>query len=102
MTSIRALTLTALLLVAVSPAGRAATAGDQRLAASVAALVDELADRDAFSGVVLFASGSEVLVHQAHGPANIEHAIGNRLDTRFNLGSMNKTFTAVAVAQLAG
>lgn len=60
----------------------------------------QLAAADRFSGVVLVARGDRVLVHVAHGRAEQAFAAENRLDTRFNLGSMNKMFTAVAVAQL--
>ena len=41
------------------------------------------------------------LLSEARGLQNREKKVPNRLDTRFNLGSMNKMFTAVAVAQLA-
>ena len=54
----------------------------------------------AFSGTVLLARDGEVLFSGAHGLASRRFAVENRIDTRFNLGSMNKMFTAVAIAQL--
>jgi D-alanyl-D-alanine carboxypeptidase len=63
--------------------------------------VAELARDGRFSGAVLVAKGGRVVMSEAAGLADREAKTPNRLDTRFNLGSMNKMFTAVAVAQLA-
>jgi CubicO group peptidase (beta-lactamase class C family) len=41
-----------------------------------------------------------VLVKEACGEASLRYHARNTVDTRFNLGSMNKMFTAVAVMQL--
>jgi D-alanyl-D-alanine carboxypeptidase len=46
-----------------------------------------------FSGAVLIAHGDTIEVHAAYGSANSPA-------TRFNVGSINKTFTALAIAQL--
>ncbi len=59
-----------------------------------------LAAADRFSGAVLVAKGDRVLVRAAYGLADHAFAVANRVDTKFNLGSMNKMFTAVAVGQL--
>jgi CubicO group peptidase (beta-lactamase class C family) len=61
----------------------------------------KLADADAFSGVVLLAKDGAPVYQEAFGPASRESGAMNRVDTRFNLGSMNKMMTAVAVARLA-
>lgn len=55
---------------------------------------------DAFSGVVLVAKGSQILFQQACGEASKSYHIANKIDTKFNLGSMNKMFTAISVMQL--
>ncbi len=55
---------------------------------------------DAFSGAVLIARGAEVLLEHSCGEASKSFHAPNDMDTKFNLGSMNKMFTAVAVAQL--
>jgi len=55
---------------------------------------------DGFSGVVLVARGDTVVVHTARGLADRAFAVPVRPDTRFNLGSINKLFTRVAIAQL--
>ncbi|HKB16146.1 MAG TPA: serine hydrolase domain-containing protein, partial [Planctomycetota bacterium] len=58
------------------------------------------AARDEFSGVVLVAEGEFVLFHKAYGLAEKGFLVPNRPDTKFNLASMNKMFTAVSIAQL--
>lgn len=59
-----------------------------------------LADAGLFSGVVLIARDGAPVYERAFGTANIETGEPNSLDTRFNVGSMNKAFTAFAIAQL--
>src|SRR5215208_2004587 len=63
-------------------------------------LADQAA-RQKFSGVVLVADGLRPIVEAAFGLADRTASTPNALDTRFNIGSINKTFTAVAIAQLA-
>ena len=73
---------------------------DAELASALKAVVDPMAAKGAFSGAVLVARGTKVLASGAWGLADRTWNVPNRLDTRFNLGSMNKMFTAVAVLQL--
>jgi CubicO group peptidase (beta-lactamase class C family) len=54
-----------------------------------------------FSGVVLVAKAGKPVVSAAYGLANRKTQTPIRMDTKFNLGSMPKMFTAVAIAQLA-
>jgi CubicO group peptidase (beta-lactamase class C family) len=65
-----------------------------------AAFVDDLALRDEFSGVALIARDEEVVWDLAAGLTDREADVSNHMGTRFNLGSMNKMFTAVAIMQL--
>jgi D-alanyl-D-alanine carboxypeptidase len=65
------------------------------------ASLTERAANDVFSGVVLAARHDEVLFHRAYGMANREEQVPVRPGTRFNLGSGNKQFTAIAVLRLA-
>jgi CubicO group peptidase (beta-lactamase class C family) len=74
---------------------------DAEIASSLATYLDELAKQDKFSGVVLVAKDGKPIFEKAYGLANKEKGIPNNTETRFNLGSMNKMFTAVAIAQLA-
>lgn len=62
--------------------------------------VSDAAATDRFSGVVLVAKGENILLNKAYGLADESSKSANELDTKFNLGSMNKMFTSVAIAQL--
>ncbi len=73
---------------------------DAGLARELDAFLSNLESQDAFSGTVLVARDGRPLFSKAYGLANREHRIPNRIDTKFGLGSMNKMFTAVAIAQL--
>jgi CubicO group peptidase (beta-lactamase class C family) len=73
---------------------------DSQLSSELGLFVKKLADADVFSGAVLVAKNGEVLFKQAYGDANKDFDARNRVDTKFNLGSMNKMFTSIAIAQL--
>lgn len=66
----------------------------------VAAYLDSVARGDRFSGTVLMARGGTVLFHEAYGLADKTTRRANTLDTRYNLGSIGKVFTRIAIAQL--
>jgi CubicO group peptidase (beta-lactamase class C family) len=53
-----------------------------------------------FSGVVLIAKDDKILLHVAHGLAERSFNAPNNLNTKFNLASVGKMFTATAIAQL--
>jgi D-alanyl-D-alanine carboxypeptidase len=59
-----------------------------------------LAASDTFSGVALVAKDGVPVFHKAYGLADRARKIPNTVRTRFNIGSINKTFTKVAIAQL--
>lgn len=82
-------------------APRPAPLSEAEAVRDLGAYMARLEQADYFSGVVLLARGDSVLFHEAYGDASREYRAPNRPDTRFNLASMNKTFTAVAVLQLA-
>ena len=67
----------------------------------ITAAVDKAAAEDKFSGVVLVAKDGTPLLSRAWGMADPAKGIANRPDTKFNLGSINKIFTHVAIGQLA-
>lgn len=75
-------------------------ANDAELARATKDYVTALASADAFSGSVLLAKDGKVLYSGAFGSANKDFNAPNTIDTRFNLGSMNKMFTSVIIAQL--
>src|ERR1051325_412251 len=74
---------------------------DAQIGKELGAYVERLAKQDAFSGAVLLAKDGKPLLTLAVGLANRDFKAPNTVDTKFNLGSMNKMFTAVAVLQLA-
>lgn len=64
------------------------------------AFIDRIAKEGRFSGTALLEKDGKVLLTRAVGVANRDFDAPVRLDTRFNLGSMNKMFTGVACMQL--
>ncbi len=72
-----------------------------RTLASLEQHIQTLSKEHGFSGVVLIAKDGKPILQTAVGLADFEHGILNTLKTPFNLGSGNKMFTAVAIAQLA-
>jgi CubicO group peptidase (beta-lactamase class C family) len=63
--------------------------------------VRQRAAEDQFSGTVLLVHADRRVLARAYGMANKQLSIPNRLDTLFNLASVTKIFTALAVSQLA-
>lgn len=82
-------------------APKAARLTDQQIAEKLGAFVDRTAKSGAFSGAVLLAKDGKPLLLRAAGVANRDFDVPNKADTKFNLGSMNKMITAVAILQLA-
>ncbi len=68
--------------------------------AEINQMVEKLSNEDRFSGTVLIANGDKILYQKATGFANLESKILNNIETKFNLASMNKMFTSIAIAQL--
>src|SRR4051812_38489434 len=65
------------------------------------AYLDSLAGENKLSGVLLVARDGVTVASKVSGTANKATNAPIDLNTKFNLGSMNKMFTAVAIAQLA-
>jgi len=82
------------------PAGEAKKLSEKEAGRELEAFVKKLAAADVFSGAVLLAKDGVPVYKGAFGMANKDFDAANRVDTKFNLGSMNKMFTAVAIAQL--
>lgn len=76
-----------------------ATRPASEVIAGAPAIVDQ-AIADGFSGVVLIAKDGKPVLERASGFAHRGLEVKNRIDTKFNLGSINKTFTKLAIAQL--
>jgi CubicO group peptidase (beta-lactamase class C family) len=62
--------------------------------------VQHLADQDQFSGTILVAKGVQPVLLKAYGQANKAKKLPNRSNTIYALGSVTKSFTALAIMQL--
>lgn len=62
--------------------------------------LSQITQADEFSGVVLLAKDNNIIFQNAYGEANKDFKVKNNLETKFNLGSITKMFTAIAIAQL--
>ena len=60
----------------------------------------EVAKSDLFSGTVLVAKNGKEVFCEAYGLADRERGLPNRPETKFNIASLEKMFTGVAIAQL--
>lgn len=73
---------------------------DADLSAGLDKYLAKLATDEVFSGVALVAKNGKGVFEKAYGYADRSNKVPNTATTRFNLGSINKAFTKVAVAQL--
>lgn len=62
---------------------------------------DAYAEQQQFSGTILVAQEGSIRFAKAYGYANYEHNVLNQLDTRFQIASITKPITAMAVLMLA-
>jgi CubicO group peptidase (beta-lactamase class C family) len=62
--------------------------------------VEKQVKTDEFSGAVLVVKKEQSIFQYSSGFAKKEKQIPNKIDTIFNIGSMDKMFTSVAIAQL--
>lgn len=76
------------------------TLSDSEIALAVDGLLDKLLAYDLFSGAVMITHRRTLIYQRVCGLACQSFNIPNRLDTRFNIGSICKSFTAVAIAGL--
>lgn len=71
------------------------------VAGEIESYLSSLVAENKLSGAVLVAKDGVTVASKAAGIANTATGAPITLNTRFNLGSLNKMFTAVAIAQLA-
>ncbi|MEI7597411.1 MAG: serine hydrolase domain-containing protein [Bacteroidota bacterium] len=64
-------------------------------------LITEMTHLDLFSGAILIADSSKVLLSKGYGFSDRENNIKNTPDTRFDLSSGSKIFTGIAITYLA-
>jgi CubicO group peptidase (beta-lactamase class C family) len=82
------------------PGVAARNSNKMKIARELSAFMTRLSSANVFSGAVLLAKDGKVVFKGVYGQADRNSGVANRIDTKFNLGSMNKMFTAVAIAQL--
>jgi len=79
-------------------------APERKPAAEVAqdldAKLEELTAKDQFAGVALIAKDGKPVWVKAYGLQDREKNVTANIATRYRIGSMNKMFTAIAIAQL--
>ncbi|MFX0092294.1 MAG: serine hydrolase domain-containing protein [Candidatus Hodarchaeota archaeon] len=63
-------------------------------------IFDELKEKKIFSGNIGITKNDELIFKRSLGEADMRYHVPNNIDTKFDLGSMNKIFTAVAILQL--
>ncbi|MBY8998768.1 MAG: beta-lactamase family protein [Candidatus Thorarchaeota archaeon] len=63
-------------------------------------IFETLVEKDKFSGTVLVAKDNEIVFEEAYGMAYKQFNVPNQLDTKFNIGSLNKLITRIAILQL--
>jgi len=73
---------------------------EEQLIQEVKDMMQRLTKADVFSGTLLIAKGDKVLMTFVGGEASKRFHVPNNMDTKFNLGSMNKMFTATSIMQL--
>ena len=82
------------------PGAPAEPISEQAFVKKVSDSLDADTKKDEFSGVVLVARKGKVVFEKAYGYADRDKKIANDVNTKFNLGSINKVFTRVCVDQL--
>jgi CubicO group peptidase (beta-lactamase class C family) len=76
--------------------------GSDELIVRLKEMLGRLIRADMFSGALLMARDGQPIFRLAFGFANQAYGVPNQLDTKFNVGSLSKSITAVAIGQLAG
>jgi CubicO group peptidase (beta-lactamase class C family) len=94
-------TIVALLAVAQSATPESSVKPATSVASEIDSYLNSLVAEKKLSGAVLVAKDGIAIASKAAGIANKVTGAPVVLNTKFNLGSLNKMFTAVAIAQLA-
>lgn len=91
--------------IAAAPLGAQVTQAsplpEAELVKRIATTADSLAKLEEFSGIVLLAKNGAPVFEKAYGFADREAKKPNTMETAFNVGSINKLFTQIAIRQLA-
>ncbi|MFH2047824.1 MAG: serine hydrolase domain-containing protein [bacterium] len=63
-------------------------------------ILSQKTDSNEFSGTVLIAKDGQPLFQNGYGYSSKEFKAKNNIDTKFNIGSINKLFTSIGIIQL--
>jgi len=63
-------------------------------------LLQQMVEDDKFSGTVLVHKKGEVIFEKAYGLACKRFSVPNTIETKYNIGSLNKLITKIAILQL--
>jgi CubicO group peptidase (beta-lactamase class C family) len=94
-------TIAALFAVAHGAVPEGSVKPEASVAGEIDSYLNSLVAENKLSGAVLVAKDGVAIASKAAGIANKATGAPIALNSKFNLGSMNKMFTAVAIAQLA-
>ncbi|HEX8254438.1 MAG TPA: serine hydrolase, partial [Thermoanaerobaculia bacterium] len=72
----------------------------EEIAAALEPYLQELTKADRFAGTVLIARDGKPVVEKAYGMADRANRVPNTVQTRYNIGSINKHFTRISLARL--
>lgn len=92
--------LVSFLFLVMLLSSRVTSQNTQKIVHSINSQLKKLEKENHLSGVVLIAKNGKPVYRQAFGFANLADSIRNKPNTRFNLASMNKMFTGMAVMKL--
>ncbi|HEV7839581.1 MAG TPA: serine hydrolase domain-containing protein, partial [Gemmatimonadaceae bacterium] len=87
--------------LAGAPPVRPSPISEAELVQRLSGSLDSLATIGEFSGVAVLAKNGVPVFQRAYGMADRERSIANNVETAFNLGSINKVFTQIAILQLS-
>lgn len=76
------------------------TLTERELVKQIETFMNKLAAADAFSGTLLIAKDGKPVFKKAYGLASKAYNVPNRMDTKLNIASVGKLFTAVSIMQL--
>lgn len=71
-----------------------------KISKQIREFLEPLAQDQQFCGAILASIKGDILYSEGFGKANFELAVNNTTQTKFRIGSITKTFTAVSILQL--
>lgn len=73
---------------------------DNEIIARLGKAIKKLQEDEEFSGAIIVAKDGQILLKEALGMASKSYESSNRTDTKFNIASVGKMFTGLAITQL--